>query len=386
MQTIARPPRFAPDYWLFHLTILLLAIGVLIIYDASYVQSIDLKRTGNDALYYLKRQALWAGLGLSMMFLVMRFGYWRLRGLAYLLLGLSLIGLIAVLYVPAVNVVAKGAARWMKIGPVQFQPSEFAKLSLVIYLAAVLSRKDCRIRDFWCGLCPLLLVVGVIALLVEREPDLGTAVVIGLIAMTMFYVAGARKRHLLAMVVCAGVLALLAARGHEYRWNRIRVFLNPESDYHGVGYQTVQGLLAIGSGGPAGVGLGEGRGKYYLPESNTDFVFATIAEETGLWGSTLVLGLVMLLAWRGFRIARRTQDPFGALLAAGITATICWQSILNIAVVTNSVPATGVPLPFISYGGSSLMFLLIGVGILLNIAQHPEPPKRVGSNGVVSRL
>lgn len=379
MQTGARPPRFAPDYWLFHLTILLLAIGVLIVYDASYVQSIGLKRTGNDALYYLKRQALWAGLGLSVMFLVMKFGYWRLRGLAYLLLGLSLVGLIAVLYVPAVSVTAKGAARWMKIGPVQFQPSEFAKLGLVIYLAAVLSRKDCRIRDFWRGLCPLLLVVGVIALLVEREPDLGTAIVIGLIATTMFYVAGARKRHLLAVVMCAGALALLAARGHEYRWNRIRVLLNPESDYYGAGYQIVHGLLAVGSGGPTGVGLGEGRGKYYLPESNTDFIFATIAEETGLWGSGVVLGLVMLLAWRGFRIARGTKDPFGALLAAGITATICWQSILNIAVVTNSVPATGVPLPFISYGGSSSMFLLIGVGILLNIAQNPEPPKRAGA-------
>jgi len=177
-------------------------------------------------------------------------------------------------------------------------------------------------------------------------------------------------------MICAGILVLLATKGHDYRWNRIRVLLNPEGDYHGAGYQIVHGLLAVGSGGPTGVGLGEGRGKYYLPESNTDFIFATIAEETGLWGSLLVLGLVMLLVRRGLCIALRAQDPFGMLLATGITAIIGWQSILNIAVVTNSLPATGVPLPFISYGGSSLMFLLIGVGILLNIAQNPEFPMR----------
>jgi cell division protein FtsW len=376
MQTVARPPRFAPDYWLFHLTVLLVAIGILIVYDASYVHSIGLKRTGYDALYYLKRQALWATVGLFLMFWVMKCGYWRLRGWAYLLLGLSLVGLIAVFYMPSEMAVAKGAARWIKFGSVQFQPSEFAKLSLVIYLANVLSRKNYPIRDFWRGLCPQLFVVGGVALLVEREPDLGTAFVIGLVAITMFYAAGARKRHLLVIMICAGILVLLATKGHDYRWNRIRVLLNPEGDYHGAGYQIVHGLLAVGSGGPTGVGLGEGRGKYYLPESNTDFIFATIAEETGLWGSLLVLGLVMLLVRRGLCIALRAQDPFGMLLATGITAIIGWQSILNIAVVTNSLPATGVPLPFISYGGSSLMFLLIGVGILLNIAQNPEFPMR----------
>jgi len=356
------------DYLLFNLTLALLVIGVVMVFDTSYARSMDF---GSDTFVSLRRQAIYAGVGLVAMLLVMRLGYWKLRRWSAILLFIALCGLIAV-WIPPIGIERNGAARWIGFGPVQIQPSEFAKLALVLYLAALLSRNLYDIRDFADGLAVPLAVVGLFVILVEREPDMGTAAVIGLSSLTMLYLAGARKRHLLSVCAAALLLAVVATLAHGYRMDRIIAFTNPEAYYENRGYQLTRGLLAVGSGGLLGLGLGAGREKFYLPEANTDFIFATIAEETGLWGSLLVVGLLFLLGWRGFAIARRTRDTFGAMVAAGISATISWQALLNIGVVTGSIPSTGVPLPFISAGGSSLVFLLVSVGILLNIAQHPE--------------
>jgi cell division protein FtsW len=364
--------RLLTDNLLFQLTLALVVIGVVMVYDSSYVRSIDQK---GDGFLFLRKQALYAFAGLGAMVCMIRYGYWKLRQLAVPLLMGSLVLLVAV-YIPHVGLRLNGACRWIDLKFFQFQPSEFAKLVLIIYLAGLLARavdgRAIDIRSFADGLLPPLLVVGLCVLLVEREPDLGTAAVMGLTAMTMFFLAGARKTHLAAICASGGVLMLLLSMMHGFRGDRLKTYLNPQADIRGKGYQTAHGILAVGSGGLRGIGFGAGREKYYLPEANTDFIFATIAEETGLIGSTVVVTLLFLTGWRGFVIARRTRDTFGAMLASGIAAMISWQAIINVGVVTGTIPATGVPLPFISFGGTSLILTLASVGILLNIAQHPE--------------
>jgi cell division protein FtsW len=287
-----------------------------------------------------------------------------------LIIGLAL--LVSV-WLPGIGIAKNGAHRWIGHEPFSVQPSEFAKLAVIIYLAALLSRNNYNIRSVGDGLIVPVCVIAVFAFLVEREPDLGTAAILFLAAMTVLYLAGARIKHLAALVAAAALLFILVSVfGHGFRNGRLTSFLNPEKDYYGRGFQVTRGLVAVGSGGVLGVGIGAGREKFYLPEANSDFIFATIAEEGGLWGSLIIIGLLFLVGRQGFLIARRTNDPFGSLLAAGIAAMISWQAIINVAVVTHLIPATGVPLPFISFGGSSLLFLLTGIGILLNISQHPD--------------
>lgn len=364
--------RVLTDHLLFQLVLALVVIGVVMVYDSSYVRSIDQR---GDGFLFLRKQAVYAIVGLGAMVWMIRYGYWKLRRLAVPLLIGSLMLLVAV-YIPHVGLRLNGASRWIDLKFFQFQPSEFAKLVLIIYLAGLLARavdgRSIDIRNFTDGLLPPLLVVGLCVLLVEREPDLGTAAVMGLTAMTMFFLAGARRSHLIAVCAAGGALMLLLSMMHGFRGDRLKTYLNPQADIRGKGYQTAHGILAVGSGGLRGIGFGAGREKYYLPEANTDFIFATIAEETGLIGSTVVVTLLFLTGWRGFVIARRTRDTFGAMLASGIAAMISWQAIINVGVVTGTIPATGVPLPFISFGGTSLILTLASVGILLNIAQHPE--------------
>lgn len=364
--------RVLTDHLLFQFALTLVVIGVVMVYDSSYVRSIDQR---GDGFLFLRKQAMYAVAGLTGMVWMIRYGYWRLRQLAIPLLIGAIVLLIAV-YIPHVGLRLNGANRWIDLKFMQFQPSEFAKLVLIIYLAGLLARavdgRSADIRDFADGLLPSLLVIGLVVLLVEREPDLGTAAVLSLTAMTMLFLAGARKTHLVIICVVGGAAMLLLSMMHGFRGDRLKTYLNPQADIRGKGYQIAHGILAVGSGGLRGVGFGAGREKYYLPEANTDFIFATIAEETGLLGSTVVVSLLFLTGWRGFVIARRTQDTFGAMLASGIAAMISWQALINLGVVTGSIPATGVPLPFISFGGTSLILTLASVGILLNIAQHPE--------------
>ena len=376
MAVIERPKQPA-DQFIFNVTLALLAVGVAAVFDASYARSMDLRNTGNDAFFFLKRQAVFAAIGLACMLAMSRFNYWKLKRFAGPVL-IASIFMLAMVWLPTIGITRNGASRWIGYGPIQLQPSEVAKLALVVYLAAILSRGAHNIRSFWDGLFIPLAVIGAIVVLVEREPDLGTAFIILMASLTLLYLAGARKRHLGGILATCGVLFVLASLfSHSFRAGRIQTFLNPDSDPTGRGYQISHGLMAVGSGRITGVGLGAGREKFYIPEANTDFIFATIAEETGLVGCLIVIGLLAAVGLQGFRIASRTRDPFGSLLAAGIAAMISWQAIVNIAVVTGSIPATGVPLPFISYGGSSVLFLLIGIGILLNISQHPDASPRL---------
>ena len=256
------------------------------------------------------------------------------------------------------------------------QPSEFAKLGLVIYLAALLASREQRIREWWHGPVPALIPLLLIAVLVMLEPDMGTTVVLAATTLVMIYMAGARKRHL-AVVMAVGLAigtALIATSG--YRRERVLSFVDPFEDYYGSGYQVSQSLIALGSGGIYGVGLCEGREKlFYLPAEHTDFIFSVLGEETGLVGTSALTLLFLLFAARGFSVACRTKEGFGRLLAAGLTALICGQALLNICVVTSSVPATGVPLPFVSYGGSSLVLSLLCVGILLSVSKDPSYSK-----------
>ena len=366
--------RMPVDNLLFGAMLALIVFGLWMVFDSSYVKTLDDPKTHYDAFYFLRKQAVGAFVGIAALFSAMKFGYWRLRRCAIPLMIGSLILLCAV-WLPHIGVIQNNAHRWVNFGgPLKFQPSEVAKLALIAYLAALFSRPTCKIRDFADGLCPPLLVIFLTCILIEREPDLGTAAVVFVTAMTVFFVAGARKRHVALIMMGAALAVWLLAFGFGHRNGRIDVFLHPEKYKTGIGYQVYHSELAVGSGGWMGAGLGRGREKYYLPQGDTDFIFATVAEELGLLRTLpLLLGL-MLVAWRGFRIAAQCKDRFGSLLASGITALICWQALVNIAVATASIPATGVPLPFISFGSSSLILFMISIGFLLNIAQHPTPP------------
>lgn len=373
MASAAPREKLPADYILFNVTLALLAIGVVMVFNASYGDTVSKARMNYDPFYFLKRQALWAIIGFVCMLWGMRIGYWNLRRFAAPLMILAIAGLVAVL-IPGIGEVRNGARRWFDIGPLLIQPSEFAKLALVIYLAGQTCNAVNNIRDlkdgFWAALVPVCACI----VLVEKQPDLGTAAVIGLGSLATLFLAGARMRHLSAVLVFGLLLVGFAALRHDYRMDRVCVYLEPDKYARDKGLQVTHSLIAVTTGGALGVGLGEGREKLFVPEANTDFIFATIVEETGLWGTSLVVGLMLLLGWSGCLIARRTKDPFGMVLASGLSAMISLQAIINIAVVTNSIPATGVPLPFISAGGSSLVLNMISVGILLNIARNPEPP------------
>jgi cell division protein FtsW len=369
-------PKLPIDILLFGATLALVVIGLWMVFDSSYVKTLDSERTSHDAFFFVKRQAFGAILGLGVLLTMMQFGYWRLRRFAFPLMIVGMLLLCAV-WIPHLGVVENNAARWVKIGPLNFQPSELAKLTLILYLAALLSRPDCRVGHITQGLGPPLSVIAIYLFLIEREPDLGTAVVLFLVVMTMFFLAGARKRHIVLISTAALIAVLLLGFGFGHRQGRIMSYLHPEKYRDGIGYQIYHARLAVGSGQVLGEGLGQGREKYYLPQGNSDFIFATMAEELGFVGCVPMLTLFFLIGARGFSIARQTRDRFGQLLAAGIAALISCQALINVAVVTGSIPATGVPLPFISLGSSSLILSLAGIGILLNIAQHPTPPSQV---------
>jgi len=365
-------PRMPLDNMLFGATLALVAIGLLMVCDASFPQSLDSAKMGHDAFFFGKRQVVGVIVGLAAMFTMMRFGYWKLRDHA---LGMMAVGmaLLALVWFPHIGVRENNAARWVHLG-LTFQPSEIAKLTLIIYIAALLSRPDCKIRHLTEGLGAPLIITGLYLILIEREPDLGTAVVLFLAVMTQLYQGGARKRHIVLVCLASLLGMLVIGFLFKHRTDRIWIYLHPEQDTEGIGYQIHHARLAVGSGGLFGMGWGQGREKYFLPQANSDFIFATMGEELGLLGVLPILTLFALIAWRGCVIARRTKDRFGQLLAVGITSLISWQALINISVVIGLIPATGVPLPFISLGSTSLVFLLVGIGLLLNIAQHPTPP------------
>ncbi|MDX6425508.1 MAG: cell division protein FtsW [Gaiellaceae bacterium] len=345
-------------------TLALVAFGLVMVYSAT---SAAAAVGGKDPSYYLKRQGIYAALGIVLMMVAQRWDYRRLKALAPMLILGSLVLLVAVLAIgPAIN----GARRWISLGPAVFQPSELAKLALAIWAAAYLSRRPAPqdLRELWR---PVGALAAVFCVLLILEPDMGTAIALMVMLIGMLVVAGTPARTLVAAMTIAGALGTIAIWMEPYRRARFFAFLNPWHDAQGTGFQIVQAMIGMGSGGWFGVGLGQGIQKiFYLPEAHTDMMLANIGEELGLVGVLAVIGAYALFAYAGFSIAMRCKDPFGKRLATGLTVLICGQAAINMLAVMGSAPLTGIPLPFLSYGGSSLVVLLAGVGILLNIAQR----------------
>lgn len=359
------------DLGLLLAVLVLVSIGIEMVYSASFVVGYN---EFGDGAYFLVRHVAWIVLGLGALIVTTATDYHWWRRLALPLLIASLCLLTVVLLLGATTY---GSARWLGFGLLAFQPSELTKLSLTLYLASWLARVGDDIRDFNLGTVPFLLVLCLAAGLVILEPDLGTAVILILTACSIFFVAGANVLHALAgTLIGAGVMALLTAvarlwGGSGYGSQRLLAFVDPWKYAEGIGWQTTQILLALGSGGLTGLGLGAGRQKfYYVPNAHTDGIFAIVGEEIGFIGTTLVLLLFLVIAWRGFTIALSAPDSLGRFLATGLTALLVWQGLLNMAVVTSTVPYTGIPLPFISYGGSAMVTSLTAAGMLLSISRR----------------
>lgn len=347
-------------------TVLLLTVGLLMVFSASFVRA----AYGGDPYLYLKRQAAWAGLGLLALLACSQVQYWHWRRLTRPLL-LLVFALLLLVLVPGVGEEAGGARRWLGVGPLSFQPSELAKLVLVLHWVDVLAGRPRDARRLWPVAVPYLGVMAAAFGLIMLQPDLGTAVTLAGTGFLLLFAAGVPLTALggLALAALPVIGALIWAE--PYRWRRITAFLDPEADPLGSGYHIIQALYAIGSGGLFGLGYAQSRQKYfYLPEQHTDFIFAVLAEELGFVGAAAVILLFALYAWRGFRAAAAAPDAYAALLACGLTGTFALQAALNLGVVTSLLPVTGVPLPLLSYGGSNLVFTLAGTGILLNISRH----------------
>lgn len=369
------------DRWLLAPVVALIAIGTVMVYSASF----GVYR--NSPLALLPTQILWVLIGSIALIVTskIRYHYWRRFSVPMMVFVLVLLILVLV---PYIGREIYGARRWLGIGSFQAQPSELAKLVFILYAADWLSQKGEKVRNLWYGLVPFGIMLGVVIGLVMLEPDMGTSLVIASIGMSMLFIAGAHLGQLAGGLGIAfgAFLALILTEG--YRMRRLTIFLDPWSDPHNTGYQPIQGILALGSGGFMGEGLGMSRQKFdWLPVTYSDSIMAILGEELGFIGSVLVLVLVVVIAVRGYRTALRSNDAYGALIATGVTSWIVFQSCLNVSVITLTVPFTGVPMPFISYGGSSLTVLMAAVGLLLNVSryarQEPEPKERASkeSNG-----
>lgn len=345
----------------------LVAIGLVMIFSASSAQAYA---DHHDTAYYVKHQVIYLIVGLVLAYGAYRVDYRKLRAFAPYALVLCMLGLVAVL-VPHAGVIVNGARRWIGAGFVSLQPSEFAKLGLVLYLSAMLSLRGDRITSLSRGLFPLCVPVVMMAMFILLEPDMGTASLIVFTAFAMFFAAGARIEHLLMIALVTIPPVVLTILTSPYKRARIFAFLDPWKDPQNTGFHIVQSLLALGSGGAMGVGLGESRAKFfYLPEQYTDFIFSILGEELGVVGTIGVVVLFIVFAYRAIRIAVAAPDRFGFFLASGCTAMIVIQAFVNIGVVTSSWPVTGVPLPFISFGGSSLIVSLVAVALIINVGRY----------------
>jgi cell division protein FtsW len=358
--------KLQADEWLFAATLGLALFGVVMVYSASA----DLAFAENGTQYhYVKRQAMWTVAGLLAMIGAMHFDYGRLRDrrvVAGLLAG-TVVLLLAVFVFPRIN----GAHRWIRLAGFSLQPSELSKLALAIFLARFLERRAGEEHALWKTFVPCVLMTGLLVLLVGAEPDLGTAMMLGIICVTLLFAAGARLLYLGAIgaVGLVGIVFMIVL--FPWRLGRVTAFLDPWADAQGTGFQVVQSLIAVGSGGTNGLGFAHGRQKMlFLPFAHSDFIFAVVGEELGLLGALTLVAVFGLFLWRGVRAARRAPDRFGMLLGLGIVVGIVAQALFNISVVLSLVPTKGIPLPFISYGGSSMMLTLVSVGVLLNISQQ----------------
>ena len=359
------PRKYSYDHLLIFITLVLTGIGAIMVYSASAIIALEGK---NDAYYFLKKQLFFLFVGFILMAVVMHFDYTRLRKLAVPMLFISFIMLIAVL-IPGLGVEKNGAKRWLSIFGFVFQPSELAKFSLVLYTAYSISKRKEKIHDFFNGSLPLLIMLGIFCMLIMLQPDLGTVIVIASTTFLLLFVGGARLSHLIYLVLASMPFLYFSILHVAYRRRRILAFLDPWSDQLDTGYQIVQSFLAFGRGGIWGTGIGEGKEKlFYLPWPHTDFILSVIGEELGFIGVSAVIFLFFILIWRGIRISINSRDLFGTFLSLGITLLLGLQSAINIGVTLGLFPTKGLPLPFISYGGSSVVLSLFSVGVLLSIS------------------
>ena len=355
------------------LTLLLLCVGLIMLFSASYVDAIY-NTKGHDGAFYFKNQGMYALLGIVVMLVASRFNYHKLHYFALPLMVVSLLLLAAVI---PFGVEHNGATRWLKIG-IEFQPSEIVKFALILCFASMITIwGPKRMRTFRYGILPFVAIIGVIALLLVKQPHLSATVIIGVTGIVMIFLGGANLAWLISMGVagvagCVGLIFLL-----PHAMARVKVWLDPFSDFRGDGWQGAQSLMAIGSGGFWGLGLGQGRQKHlFLPEPANDFIFSVVCEELGMVGAVLIMIVFAALIIRGFQIALRAPDRFGTLLVAGITTQIAVQTIFNMGVVTGLLPVTGAALPFFSYGGTSLLMLLGEVGIILGVSRYIPAPEQ----------
>lgn len=354
---------------LFVVMVILIAFGIVMVYSASAIYAYEYLK---DSAYFLKRHLIYLFLGVIASLWIMSVDYNAIKKYIKPVLIISFILLILVL-IPGIGREIAGARRWFRFSIFSFQPSQVLKLALILYIADVLSRKQSEIRNFFQGFLPPMIILGVSVGLILLQPDLGTAVAIATVVYMMLFIAGIRLFHLVPLLVSSlpalGVIIL----AKPYRMKRILAFLNPWEDPQGIGFQIIQSYIALGSGGLFGVGLGQSRQKlFYLPGAHTDFIFSIIGEELGLIGTASIVILFIVFIWLGVRIAIRSRDLFGHLAALGIVLMIGLEAVINIGVATGSIPTKGLPLPFISYGGSSLIFDMMGVALLLNIAKCSE--------------
>ena len=354
---------------IFSITAILVSAGVVMIYSAS---SIYAQSAMGDSLYFLKRHLVYLAIGLVMMFLAMSIDIARLKRLSKPVI-LIAVFLLAIVLIPHIGRETAGARRWFRFGAINFQPSEFAKVAVILYMADFVSRRPGEIKSFLRGYLPAVTVLGLIVGLVLLEPDLGTAITISLIAFAILFAGGARSSHILAFFLASLPALYLLLFSVPYRKKRMMAFLNPWADKRGTGFQIIQSFVALGSGGAFGVGLGQSKQKlFYLPASHTDFIFSIIGEELGFVGCACILVLFGLFVWQGMRVAFRAEGVFERLLALGIVSLIGLEAVINIGVTAGALPTKGLPLPFISYGGSGLIFHLAAVGVLLNVAKRCE--------------
>jgi cell division protein FtsW len=371
----ARSAGTVYDVHLLFPVLFLVGIGIVMVYSAS--STLAMKKFGSD-YYFLKKQAVFALVGICALVLGRHVPYRAYRRLAYPLLAIALVLLAAVLLSP-LGVTAGGSSRWLRLGPLRFQPSEFARFALIVYLAYSLEKKADRIKDFSIGFMPHVVVLGVVAVLILKQPDFGSAVILAALTWLMMFVGGVRLLYLGSSCVLLGLAGLYFISLAGYRVRRLLSFLDPWQYSSDAGYQIVHSLMAFGTGGWWGAGIGKGYQKlFYLPEPHTDFIFSVIGEELGLAGVLVIIGLYLLIVWKGIRIARYAPDLFGCYLAIGLTAALGMQICINMGVTLGLLPTKGLTLPFLSYGGTSLVLNMATIGILMNISASGKTARGVG--------
>jgi len=371
--------RLSVDPVLLGAVLALVSLGLVMVYSASAVTAAE--KQGNG-FYFLERQLLAAFVGLVVMAAAVRLGYRRLARLAYPMLLLSIVLLVLVL-VPGVGTVVGGARRWLRLPGLSLQPAEIAKFTWVVYLAYSLAKKREKVATFSIGFLPHLLLAGLLVALCMAEPDFGSSVELLVLLFILLFAAGTKVSYLVGSVLLALPMAYAAITRSPYRWARIKAFLDPWAHRHDIGYQVAQSLISVGSGGLFGLGLGESRQKlFFLPEAHTDFIFSIIGEELGLLGAIATIVLYGVVVWRGTRAALRASETFGTYLGLGLTAMLGFQAAVNMSVAMGMLPTKGLTLPFISYGGCSLVISMAAAGVLLSLSASSAPMRNPGPSRV----